>query len=121
MAGHRSAAPLLREAGASRPRRHQRAAGGDRAPAPPLSERAARDRLSPRPGARADAGRAPRRGGRGPVAQPPRDAARPRRGEADRMIRWRAPGPYVVAFTTRAGGVSEGPYASLNLGARDDD
>ena len=37
------------------------------------------------------------------------------------MIRWSAPGPYVVAFTTRAGGVSEGPYASLNLGARDDD
>ncbi|HZO97159.1 MAG TPA: polyphenol oxidase family protein [Gaiellaceae bacterium] len=37
------------------------------------------------------------------------------------MIRWDAPGPYVVAFTTRAGGVSEGPYASLNLGARGDD
>jgi hypothetical protein len=37
------------------------------------------------------------------------------------MIRWSAPGPYVVAFTTRAGGVSQGPYASLNLGARDDD
>jgi purine-nucleoside/S-methyl-5'-thioadenosine phosphorylase / adenosine deaminase len=37
------------------------------------------------------------------------------------MIRWQAPGPYVVAFTTRAGGVSEGPYASLNLGARGDD
>lgn len=37
------------------------------------------------------------------------------------MIRWDAPGPYVVAFTTRHGGVSEGPYASLNLGARGDD
>jgi YfiH family protein len=37
------------------------------------------------------------------------------------MIRWEAPGPYVVAFTTRLGGVSEGPYASLNLGARGDD
>ena len=37
------------------------------------------------------------------------------------MIRWEAPGPYVVAFTTRHGGVSEGPYASLNLGARGDD
>jgi YfiH family protein len=36
------------------------------------------------------------------------------------MIRWGAPGPYVVAFTTRLGGVSEGPYASLNLGARGD-
>ena len=37
------------------------------------------------------------------------------------MIRWGAPGPYVVAFTTRVGGVSEGPYESLNLGARGDD
>jgi YfiH family protein len=32
------------------------------------------------------------------------------------VIRWDAPGPYAVAFTTREGGVSEGPYASLNLG-----
>lgn len=32
------------------------------------------------------------------------------------MIRWDAPGPYAVAFTTREGGVSEGVYASLNLG-----
>ena len=32
------------------------------------------------------------------------------------MIRWRPPGPYEVAFSTREGGVSEGPYASLNLG-----
>lgn len=30
------------------------------------------------------------------------------------MIRWEEPG-YVVAFTTREGGVSEGVYASLNL------
>jgi polyphenol oxidase len=37
------------------------------------------------------------------------------------VIHWDAPGPYVVAFTTRVGGVSEGPYASLNLGARGDD
>jgi polyphenol oxidase len=37
------------------------------------------------------------------------------------MIHWHAPGPYVIAFTTRVGGVSEGPYASLNLGARGDD
>jgi YfiH family protein len=37
------------------------------------------------------------------------------------MIRWEAPGPYVVAFTTRQGGVSSGPYASLNLGSRGDD
>ena len=33
------------------------------------------------------------------------------------MIRWEAEG-YEVAFTTRVGGVSEGPYASLNLGRR---
>lgn len=32
------------------------------------------------------------------------------------MIRWEPPGPYEVVFSTRAGGVSEGPYASLNLG-----
>jgi YfiH family protein len=33
------------------------------------------------------------------------------------VIRWDdAPGPYEVAFSTREGGVSEGPYASLNLG-----
>ena len=32
------------------------------------------------------------------------------------MIRWDAAGPYDVVFSTRAGGVSEGPYASLNLG-----
>lgn len=32
------------------------------------------------------------------------------------MIRWDAPGPYEVVFSTRDGGVSEGPYASLNLG-----
>ena len=32
------------------------------------------------------------------------------------MIAWHAPGPYTVAFSTRAGGVSEGPYESLNLG-----
>jgi polyphenol oxidase len=32
------------------------------------------------------------------------------------VIHWDAPGPYVVAFSTRVGGVSEGPYESLNLG-----
>jgi polyphenol oxidase len=37
------------------------------------------------------------------------------------VIRWGAPGPYVVAFTTRIGGVSEGPYESLNLSSRGDD
>ncbi len=32
------------------------------------------------------------------------------------MIRWDPPGPYEIVFSTRVGGVSEGPYASLNLG-----
>jgi polyphenol oxidase len=32
------------------------------------------------------------------------------------VIHWDAPGRYVVAFSTRVGGVSEGPFASLNLG-----
>lgn len=37
------------------------------------------------------------------------------------MIRWDVPGPYEVVFTTRLGGVSEGPYASLNLGRKTGD
>ena len=36
------------------------------------------------------------------------------------MIRWHI-GGYVVGFTTRVGGVSEGPYASLNLGRKSGD
>ena len=36
-------------------------------------------------------------------------------------IEWAVPGPYRVAFATRSGGVSTGPYASLNLGALTDD
>lgn len=36
------------------------------------------------------------------------------------MIRWHVDG-YEVAFTTRVGGVSEGPYASLNLGRKSGD
>jgi len=36
------------------------------------------------------------------------------------VIRWRADG-YEVVFTTRLGGVSEGPYASLNLGRKSGD
>ena len=36
------------------------------------------------------------------------------------MIRWEAEGCQ-VAFTTRIGGVSEGPYASLNLGRKSGD
>ena len=36
------------------------------------------------------------------------------------MIRWHAEG-YEVVFTTRLGGVSEGPYTSLNLGRKSGD
>jgi polyphenol oxidase len=32
------------------------------------------------------------------------------------VIRWEGAGPYTVVFSTRVGGVSEGPYESLNLG-----
>jgi len=32
------------------------------------------------------------------------------------LFRWDAPGPYTVAFSTRLGGVSDGPFESLNLG-----
>jgi YfiH family protein len=34
------------------------------------------------------------------------------------LLQWDAPGPYVVAFTTRNGGVSTGKFESLNLGRR---
>lgn len=37
------------------------------------------------------------------------------------LLRWDAPGPYAVAFSTRRGGVSEGPYESLNLGVMSGD
>jgi YfiH family protein len=37
------------------------------------------------------------------------------------MIRWQPPGPYEIVFSTRVGGVSEGPYESLNLGRRSGD
>jgi polyphenol oxidase len=37
------------------------------------------------------------------------------------LFRWEPNGPYVVAFTTRVGGVSEGPFDSLNLGRRTGD
>lgn len=37
------------------------------------------------------------------------------------MIRWEISESYVVAFSTRVGGVSEGPYESLNLGVLTDD
>ncbi len=37
------------------------------------------------------------------------------------LLRWSAPGPYEVAFSTRLGGVSEAPYDTLNLGRLTDD
>jgi YfiH family protein len=37
------------------------------------------------------------------------------------FLRWDVPGPYEVVFTTRLGGVSDGPYASLNLGRKTGD
>ncbi len=37
------------------------------------------------------------------------------------MIRWEGAGPYTVVFSTRVGGVSTGPYESLNLGIYTDD
>jgi YfiH family protein len=37
------------------------------------------------------------------------------------LIEWDAPGPYRVAFSTRRGGVSEGSFASLNLGILTED
>ena len=37
------------------------------------------------------------------------------------LIRWDAAGPYEVFFSTRQGGVSDGPYASLNLGRKTGD
>ena len=37
------------------------------------------------------------------------------------LFDWDAPGPYRVAFSTRAGGVSEGAFESLNLGVYTDD
>ena len=36
-------------------------------------------------------------------------------------IRWESTGPYEVVFTTRLGGVSDGPFDSLNLGHRTGD
>ena len=37
------------------------------------------------------------------------------------IMRWEVDGPYRVAFSTRRGGVSEGRYASLNLGLLTED
>jgi polyphenol oxidase len=37
------------------------------------------------------------------------------------VLRWEVDGPYEVVFSTRVGGVSEGPFESLNLGRRTGD
>ena len=37
------------------------------------------------------------------------------------LLHWEAPEPYDVVFTTREGGVSEGPFTSLNLGRKTGD
>jgi YfiH family protein len=37
------------------------------------------------------------------------------------VIRWEPPGPYIIGFTVRTGGVSGGAYESLNLGALTED
>src|SRR5919199_6178132 len=37
------------------------------------------------------------------------------------LLGWDAPGPYRVAFSPRVGGVSEGPFESLNLGVGTED
>lgn len=37
------------------------------------------------------------------------------------LFRWDAAGPYEVVFSTRRGGVSEGPFESLNLGRKTGD
>jgi len=37
------------------------------------------------------------------------------------LLRWEVDGPYDVVFSTRIGGVSEGPFESLNLGRRTGD
>jgi YfiH family protein len=37
------------------------------------------------------------------------------------LLRWDAPEPYDVVFSTRAGGVSDRPYESLNIGLLTDD
>ena len=62
----------------------------------------------PGPAARQRPADAARRGRRRTEPQPARMAARARRGAPALVIRWDAPGPYVVAFTTREGGVSTG-------------
>src|SRR5205814_6625474 len=84
----------------------------------PRRERPDRARLQAGPAARAHPPRPPRRGRRRTCPEHASPAARA--GEGAAVIRWEAEG-YEIAFTTRIGGVSEGPYASLNLGRKSGD
>ena len=68
--------------------------------------------------------------GRGAPPQAERRARRTRGGARSRagagrmslpVLRWEVDGPYDVVFSTRVGGVSEGPFESLNLGRRTGD
>ena len=115
----------MRRSSRSRSRTRRRCATTSSASRRPARGR----RLRPR---RARAGGVAASGGDPRRAAPPQAERRARRprlrarggaGAARRvMIRWEhAPGPYVVAFTTRLGGVSGGAFESLNLGALTDD
>ena len=104
--------------GAARPLPGTGRAGADAA-APacrPGRGRARSDRagVHRRAAARADLADAPRGGRRGARAE--RASATPHPRDGAGVIRWDVPGPYEVVFSTREGGVSGGPYASLNLG-----
>ena len=85
--------------GGTRPGRVAASGGDPRRAAPPEAGRRAR-----RPGVGA---RRRARAGRAAMSLP--------------VFRWEAPGPYEVVFSTRLGGVSEGPFESLNLGRRTGD
>src|SRR5581483_9069189 len=131
---------LQREAGRGRPAAERRPRAAPALPAHAAARTAAaaspvrprgerlrpdRGRLPAGPGARPRAARPVAGGGRRSPAEYERRAAPARACEAPGMttdlLEWGAPGPYRVAFSTRVGGVSEGDFASLNLGILTDD
>src|SRR5438132_1463355 len=102
------------EAGAPAKRRREGALAAASCPRPRRQRRRSDcPRLPPGPRDRQRAPEAPRRRRPCAGAQHEGRAAAPR-AEAQAVIRWEQPG-YVVAFTTREGGVSTGVYESLNL------
>ena len=107
-------------AGRARPARalSRRARARAGKPAPPARSRGDRGRpRRARPSARArrSAARSRRSCRRSSRSEPEHARVPARAGTgAALVIRWEEPG-YVVAFTTRLGGVSEAPYDSLNL------